>query len=865
MTMALGLGLGLPFAGAASGSASLPSFAYEAETNSLITAKTAAGNTMSTRKERTSNYWIKKLKDGGVWAKLTRLWIGDDADAGSLINWITPGTGNLTKVSTPTFKTLKQDINADLTNATTGLSATGFKAGSASTYLDTGIALNSINTSNFSFGCYLGSGSAGTSWDAGAVDAVATSGILLKARDSTTNTMSVRCFTGNIATLGATTDWDNSAGHYAMVRNNSADFDVYHNGKKIVTTTSAVVASVQTTTLTFIHANGLGTAPSRPFIAGFYGQALTATEMDLLYRAMRSIIESNLWGDVYIHEPGYQPQSNTADVIVYGWTGQGVMAAYEAARQGRSVIMVGGWRDRTAQHIGGMTANGLGFVDLNVMSAIGGLPRLFFHRTNAADSRTDNSAKLQPRTGNWIFRQMLDPARTGGLDIKLFATNGVASVAKAGTDITSITTTDGRTFSGSVFIDASYEGDLMALSGASYIVGREAAGSSAEAANGYRGNTTGTGGNLHQTGISPATPGTIYTIDPYVTPGVPASGLLSGVVADPGTTLGAADGQVQNYNFRVTMTDSTMKSRQRPISTTPPTGYSAASYEVLGRLTAAAGASYALTDVLTSIDVIGNMVDVNNRGGMSTDYFGGGTAYAAANYAGRETIWKAHENWIRGLFYYLGQDPDSRVAATAARTSMAGFGYSCEHYLDPHPNDEAYWPGQLYVREMRRMTGSALIWNGNDIAATDGTTPRSTNTISVASYPMDSHQNTRMADLTGTPRVWNEGGLFNNSAGAVDLKAPLPYEIYVPGASECTNLGVLFAVAATHVAFGSIRMEATAFAAGQALGYAAALKCANPSWTMQDVGTTQYSTLRTGLLASATLSAETAPNLPQVN
>jgi hypothetical protein len=863
----LGLGLGLTLSNSGAGAAGgLPTFALAPETQALATRMTAVGSTMNAQKTYTADRWIRKLKAAGTWAKLSRLWIWGDTGPATCINWINPGTGDLTVVGAPTFTAPTVPYGAAPT------ANRGYNSSSISNYLDTGITLASVNRDNFSFGLYCENGTAYNP-DAGCLDG--SNGLLLTAKNASNGPATVRAFCAS-QMISSASKWD-GIGLHTVSRGSSANFDAYHNPVLASTTAVASVASVSTSTITYLKANGFATASARPFQGGFFGTALTAADVDMIYRAMRSIIESNQFGDVYINEPGYAPQNVSAQVVVYGWTAQGVIAAYEAARQGKTVALVGGWRDLTVQALGGVSSNGLGATDLSNIAAIGGLPRVFYRRTNFIDGKADTSVTVRPRTASWIFRQMLDAARTGGLDIPLYAVGGtaaadsaisaIASIQKTGTLINSITTTDGRTFTGAQYIDATYEGDLMAMAGVSFTTGREAAGAGKEALNGWRGTLTGGGSNLHQFSKSPSSSPTLYNIDPYITPGVAGSGLIYGVAAKPAFTNGQADSQTQAYNFRLTFSDSGAK--LVPFTTTPPTAYLASNYEGLGRLAAAlttAGTPMQIGDMLLNDSLGGNVYDFNNGGGMSTDLMGGASSYVAATTnAQRETIWKTHENWIRGLIYYALSEPDARMIATSARGQLAVYGWAADHYLDPHPNDQPYFPGQLYVREFRRMVND-LIWTGNDLAGTDGGTPRSTNTVSVASYPMDSHHGERFADTDNVPvRLWNEGCMFDSASGGVDLMAPLPFEIFVPRALECTNLSVTFCVAATHVAFGAIRMEATAMATAQALGMAAAVAIDKAS-TIQAAGTTFYATdLRPRLLASPSLTGEVAPVLPQVN
>jgi hypothetical protein len=265
-----------------------------------------------------------------------------------------------------------------------------------------------------------------------------------------------------------------------------------------------------------------------------------------------------------------------------------------------------------------------------------------------------------------------------------------------------------------------------------------------------------------------------------------------------------------------------------------------------------------LNDFMVANPLFSNYYDINNTGGFSTDYIGGSVDYAAATtYAQRETIWKAHEAHIRGLLYALTNESDTRVTA-ALKSAINTYGFAADHYLDPHPNDQLYWPTQLYVRSMRRLVGD-LVWSANDLCATDGTTPRSTKTIATASYVCDLHHNQRFADnYTGSSwRIWNEGNVQAGNGGT-DLISPIPLEIVLPKAAEVTNLGVGFAVSSTALAFGAIRMELSSMQIAESLAYV----CKQAIDSNIDMQSVDYSALRTAILAAPD---GTPPVLPQVN
>jgi hypothetical protein len=817
----------LTAAGSAAGGG-LPAFAFEAETTTLATAFTAAP---TARRQKSMNWAIKTLKDAGVWSKLMGFWkVGADEQS-SLLNWKSPGTFDLVKTGSPVFV-------ADV----------GY-TGSSGNRLRTQINLTQLTPST----CYIGFWS-NTTTDSGASDVGALdasgNGLSLQARNAATT--SGRIGGSNVtlvAASGTTGDGWHAGGR-------DATNVTGYKGPAARVTTANTPATLGSAEINFLSLNNNGTFGISVRQQGCWaiGHGLTAADQKVLANVAAQLNREFQFGCLDIYEAGYQPATATYDVIVYGATSGGVLAAYEASRQGLTVAIVGGWRDR---NIGGMAASGLGLTDWNVETALQGLPRWVLKQVQTAQGTASTTLPFDPQFFGQQLRTMLDPSNANGRDIPVYWSNGVVSCSKTGTVVNSITTADGRTFTANVgFIDASYEGDLIAVAGCTTIIGREAAGSNKEALNGFMG----TSSNTAQQYSNHA--GTNVNVDPWLTPGDTGSGMLPGLVGVMGVdspAVGAADGSTQNYNFR--LTGSTLAAWQVPYPSTPPPGYASSNYEALGRLFAL-DSTLVLADIL-KIDVVRslpNVQDINNRGGLSTDYYGGAMSYVAASYSARETIWAAHKNYTLGLIYYLQYDSDSRIPS-AVRTSALALSLSMMHYSRPHPNDDYQWPPQLYVREGRRLVGD-YVHTGNDIAGTDGATPRSTKTIAIASYAFDCHGCQSWAhNNSGTWRIYNEGGIAGTGSGGNDQISPLPIEAILPKAAEVTNVCATFAVSATHVGIGAIRMEFT----HMLLSQAAACVMAERQSQGLALQSLDYTPLRTRLLASNTLSGETAPSLPQVN
>lgn len=528
------------------------------------------------------------------------------------------------------------------------------------------------------------------------------------------------------------------------------------------------------------------------------------------------------------------------DIVSYGTTPGSITAAIEAARKGKRVAIVGGWRDR---HLGGMMSAGLGATDVDTAAtadlAFGGLGREVISRINVARGLQPKSGyTFPPKFAEQVFNEMVleDP-------VAIHYTGRITTVAKTGTKIDSITTAQGRTFAAKAFNEGGYEGDFFPPAGVTYIVGREAS----DANNTLNGLTSG--------GTGVVVNGKTVTIDAYVTPGNSASGLLPGVVQPPSpSTVGSGDfvikrsGQVissagerpriQAYNFRMTLT--TNAGLRVPFPSTPPAGFNILDFEpflrMLGNLTAAGG-TYNMANLFIPSAIGGNVIDLNSTSAISSDYVGANWDYPEADDATRETIWQKHIYYITGLFYVLQYLDDARVPS-ALRTEALTYGLANDHYLDPHPNDPTYWPYYMYVREAMRMV-SDVVWNGADVAATDGTASRSTKIIAAGDYVRDSHHVTHYV----SGGVIRREGNFQSPAGGTDKRFPIPFEIIRPAASECTNLTTSFPVSATHEAFAAIRMELSSMCIGHAAG-AALSQMIDEGTTIQNI---TYSTLATTL------------------
>ncbi|HEX3656918.1 MAG TPA: FAD-dependent oxidoreductase [Pirellulales bacterium] len=481
------------------------------------------------------------------------------------------------------------------------------------------------------------------------------------------------------------------------------------------------------------------------------------------------------------------------DVVIYGGTSSGIVAALQAARMGKRAVVI-----EPGEHLGGLTSGGLGATDIGNKQAIGGIAREFYRRIYAHYSRPqawkqetrehyqskrqkpgeDTMWTFEPHVAEDIYRRMLAerqvPVFFGErLDLR-------AGVQRQGKRITAIRMESGRVFGGRMFIDASYEGDLMAKAGVAYTVGRESNSAYDETLDGVQ-----LGSKKHQFKLP---------VDPYRTPGDPTSGLLPGIHAGSPGEHGQGDRRVQAYNFRMCMTDAPENRLPFP----KPAGYDPLRYELLLRYMQAG-----------EWDVIGNnapmpnrKTDTNNNGAVSTDNIGMNYDYPDGDYATRERIWREHVQYQQGLMWFLANDP--RVPAKV-RQEINRWGLARDEFADT-----GGWPHQLYVREARRMIADVVMTEQHCQGEVLAAEP-----VGLAAYGMDSHNTQRYVDETGHAR--NEGDVEVHGFSPY----PIAYRSIVPKAGECGNLLVPVCLSASHIAYGSIRMEPVFMVLGQSAATAA--------------------------------------------
>jgi hypothetical protein len=491
-------------------------------------------------------------------------------------------------------------------------------------------------------------------------------------------------------------------------------------------------------------------------------------------------------------------EATTHDLVIYGGTAAGVVAAVQGSRLGKSVVLI-----EPSQRLGGLTSGGLGQTDIGNKRAIGGLARDFYrsvrrHYDDPAAWRWQSRAEYrdsgQTRTAAdedamWTFepgvaRKLLDDfIRHANVPVVYGERLNLArGVEMRGHRIDRIRMESGREFIGRMFIDATYEGDLMAQAGVAYTVGREANHKYGETLNGVQTAHA----RYHQ-----LMPG----VDPYVRPGDLSSGLLPGIHPSGPGDEGAGDHRVQAYCFRMCLTD-------HPDNRIPfhrPEGYQELDYELMLRNFEAG--EQGMPWINSAMP--NRKTDTNNRTGFSTDFIGQNYAYPEADYLTRDAIVERHRHYQQGLMWTLANHP--RVPEPIRR-EVSRWGMTRDEFIEGNG-----WQEQLYIREARRMIGRLVMTQhhcqGREVV---------TDPIGLAAYGMDSHHVQRYVDASG--HAQNEGDV---QVGGFP-PYPIAYRAITPVESECANLLVPVCLSASHIAFGSIRMEPVFMVLGQSAATAAA-------------------------------------------
>jgi hypothetical protein len=500
--------------------------------------------------------------------------------------------------------------------------------------------------------------------------------------------------------------------------------------------------------------------------------------------------------DLFYYKPApFAARTVTVDFCIYGGASGGVTAAVELSKRGLSVALVS-----PDAHLGGLTAGGLGATDMGRKEAVAGLAREFYRRAGKHYGVAEEWY-FEPHIAEKVFEEWLAETPT-----QLFRREYLDSVEMQDGRITAIRTVSGLVVRARMFLDATYEGDLLAKAGVSYAVGRESNSVYGESLNGQQIR------DKHQFD---------FPTDPYVVPGVPASGLLPGIDTAP-YRQGEGDGCVQAYNFRMCLT----KRADIRIPFPKPANYREELYILKKR--------YLKTgwneEFVMYIPMRNEKTDTNNHGAVSTDYIGMNHAYPEASYEQREAIFQDHVNYQQGLMWCVANDPE---VPAAIREPMSQWGLCQDEFVTT-----GGWPHALYIREGRRMISDYVMTEHNCLGKT---APE--DSVGLGAYGMDSHNCRRVV----------QGGLVRNE-GDVQVGVqpyPVSYRSIIPARGQCQNLLVSFAISASHIGFGSIRMEPLFMGLSQAAAIAGTIAL-KEKIAVQDVN---YPALRQELLAAGSVVA----------
>jgi hypothetical protein len=519
---------------------------------------------------------------------------------------------------------------------------------------------------------------------------------------------------------------------------------------------------------------------------------------------------------IWFNQMTFSQEVKNFDLVIYGGTSAGVSAAIQASRMGKTVILI-----EPTNRIGGLTTGGLGQTDIGNKQAIGGIAREFYQNVkkyyqqpenwkwqksneykDGGQTRTDSGEDamwtFEPSAALKILHQMLEPEKNITL-IYNQQLNRKTGVTKKKGKITSIVMESGEVYAGKMFIDATYEGDLMAAAKVSYTIGRESNKKYGETINGIQSaDSIYTLSGIRSIGAVNHNfhPG----VDPYITKGDPASGLLPFINPKPLKKDGSGDKSIQAYGFRMCLTNHP----ENRIAFEKPASYNEQEYELLLR-------NYEAGETRTpwiNSDMPNRKTDTNNKHGFSTDFIGQNYNYPESDYAEREQIVERHRNYQKGLMWTLAYHPRM---PEKIRNEVSRWGTCKDEFTEGNG-----WQEQLYIREARRMVSSYVMTQhhceGLKVAE---------DAVGLAAYGMDSHHVQRYVTSEGF--VKNEG----NVQASVKGPYPISYRSIVPNEKECKNLLVPVCLSSSHIGFGSIRMEPVFMVLGQSAAIAALLAIDN--------------------------------------
>lgn len=823
------------------GGVSLPDFVFQAETDTLNASRTAAGIPMTRRQKLCFDELIQCIKNQGVSMADALAMYSPDAptEINSRVNKFHPGTNDLTLTGagTPTYTANDR-----------------WSGWSSTTKYNTGIGLQTFAQDGFTIFYYSRTATGAAGGDFGAQTAGG-DGIGANVRDAS-NKMNARLQSTNYASVA--TNFTPGQGMYSI---RSGSLDTFGITREVPSVTYVAPATNPT-----IHLGGINGGAVSAHDCGLFAifkTRLNDAQCMAISAALLDYYIKIRFGMMDYYHAGKAPTVVDYDIAVFGASWTAICAAYAAKQEGKSVCIITDDLAKTDWDVAGMPGNGLAYVDCYNFTALKGLYR---DLTSWVNSAIINRADTNTQTGNsvecWQFvsgaRRMLDPSRTNGTlilgqDIPVYFSTGIREIVAVGTRDTTLLTNDGRTFTARRFIGADYDGEYAHKSpNIPTFTGSEAAGAGSEVNNGYKGSS------------ALAKPyGGVYDIDPYVTPGNPASGLLpdiQGTMPLPGLTVDGVDPSLQSMNYRLAMT--TDPARMVPVSAIDP-GRNRnvlrceTAFRLYAQKTDVTIGNPANTQTLLQFAVGGttNKMDINNgSGGLSTDLPGSGYRYAtAANRAAQLAVIDDLRDYQLNWFYQHAFSGDARIPSTLV-TQFQALGLDAHNFLNPGPGGLLFWPNRPYQRDpIWRLKNTGYVSTAQDYCKADGSALRSDKTIAVTSYDCDKHPPWKVAS---GGLLYTQGSVPGNLVAGTDKIAPIPLEAIVPDAAVKTNVIIPWASSSTILCWYMERLEPTGGLKGEAAGVIASMSI-DADVNVQDV---DYPTLRTKLLARDV----NHPILPQV-
>ncbi len=469
-----------------------------------------------------------------------------------------------------------------------------------------------------------------------------------------------------------------------------------------------------------------------------------------------------------------------ADVVIYGGTSAGVVAAIQVAKLGKTVALI-----EEGAHFGGMSVEGLGGSDIDNHkefkngAAVGGMAAEFYRRLGAAYGKDGPVYRFEPKVAEKVFAEWLAEHR-----VALHPRQRLVTVEKDGVRVVRLKMKSGAVFAGKMFLDATYEGDLLALAGVTTRIGREANTEYGETKNGIRGENT-----YRQFTVR---------VDPYKVPGDPQSGVIATIQDEPFGTPGEGDHRLQGFCFRLCFT----KNPENRLPWVKPADYDPANYEIYRRYFAAGG----MNDFLDGpgANLPNGKTDLGSWHDLSANLYGMNHGWPAGDEATRTRILREHLSFTQGLCWFLANDP---AAPEKARAAWAQWGPCKDEFTD-----HGGWPRMFYVRDARRMMSDYVI---SEPHTRKVGAPIVEDSVGVSYWPPDTHHVRR---IVRNGAAYNEGFVFGGDGWG---PFGVSYRALVPKASEAMNLLTPTCPSSTHVAYGAIRLEWTFMVLGQSAGVAA--------------------------------------------